>query len=218
MVETHSSPRKLVAVDIVDYSRLMGINEDHTIAVLQRFRRKIFYPLIEKHHGRLANAAGDSHLIEFPSAVDALQLAREFQSEVASRNSGVSDDLKVVYRMGVNLGDVCVDESDLLGDGVNMACRIESQAPPGGIYVSRSIRDQVRDRLDIDLVDHGEIQVKNIARPVSMFEARVSGFRRNGRTSSITSRGCWFGISCIGHDDFYRHRFDENFRTDTFTL
>ena len=168
-----SERRKLtaiVAADIAGYSRLMGIDEDHTITTLQFYRTEVFQPLISKHQGRLANTAGDSYLIEFPSATNAVQFALQVQRDISIRNEAVPDNLRIVYRLGINLGDVVSDGDDLLGDGVNIAARIEAQAEPGKICLSRSVRDQVRDRLDIELLDLGEIQVKNIARPVRIFQ------------------------------------------------
>lgn len=159
----------IVAADVAGYSRLMGADEEGTIAALSAHRQRVIEPKIAEFHGRIANTAGDSFLMEFPSAVDALRCAIQIQREIESRNHDVADDQRLVFRMGINVGDVVPQGEDLLGDGVNVAARLEGLAEPGGICISRSARDQVRDRMDINLEDLGEVEVKNIARPVRVF-------------------------------------------------
>jgi adenylate cyclase len=163
----------IVAADVAGYSRLMGADEEGTIAALRAHRAEVIEPKLAQYHGRIANTAGDSFLIEFPSAVDALRCAIEIQDGIAERNAGIPEDRQLVLRIGINVGDVVSQGDDLLGDGVNVAARLEGLADSGGICISRSARDQVRDRLDIALEDLGEVEVKNIARPVRVF--RVSG-------------------------------------------
>lgn len=151
----------------------MSANEDATIAQLRSHRTEVFEPGLAAFGGRIANTAGDSLLIEFPSAVDALRYSIDVQSQLAERNRSVDPQERLEFRIGVNVGDVVAEGGDLLGDGVNVASRIEALADPGGICLSRSARDQVRDRLDVALEDLGEIEVKNISRPVRVF--RVAG-------------------------------------------
>lgn len=166
----------IVAADVAGYSRLMGADEEGTIAALRAHRAELIEPKLVQYHGRIANTAGDSFLIEFPSAVDALRCAIEIQDGIAERNTDIPEDRQLVLRIGINVGDVVSQGDDLLGDGVNVAARLEGLAESGGICISRSARDQVRDRLDIALDDLGEVEVKNIARPVRVF--RVSGVGR----------------------------------------
>lgn len=163
----------IVAADVAGYSRLMGADEEGTIAALRGHRAAVIEPKLAEFHGRIANTAGDSFLIEFSSAVDALRCAIDIQAGIAARNADIPEDRRLVLRIGINVGDVVANGDDLLGDGVNVAARLEALADSGGICLSRSARDQVRDRLDIALEDLGEIEVKNIARPVRAF--RVAG-------------------------------------------
>lgn len=165
----------IVAADVAGYSRLIGADEERTIAALQRHRTKIIDPMLSQHNGRIANTAGDSLLIEFQSAVDAVRWSIGMQKAIAAENHAVPEDRRIRYRIGINVGDVVSHDDDLLGDGVNVAARLEALAEPGGICLSRSTRDQVRDRLDLDLHDLGEIEVKNIARPVRVFRVLSEG-------------------------------------------
>jgi TolB-like protein/Tfp pilus assembly protein PilF len=146
-----------------------------TLTGLSSHRNELIDPKINQHGGRIANTAGDSILAEFPSVVEALRCAIDIQRGIADRNSGVPQDRRIEFRMGINVGDVMAQKGDLLGDGVNIAARLEGLAEPGGICISRAVRDQVRDRMDIDLEDMGEVEVKNIARPVWVFRVRADG-------------------------------------------
>jgi adenylate cyclase len=163
----------IVAADVAGYSRLMGADEEGTIVALRAHRAQVIEPKLTQYHGRIANTAGDSFLIEFPSAVDALRCAIDIQAGIAERNTGIAEDRRLILRIGINVGDVVSNGDDLLGDGVNVAARLEGLAESGGICISRSARDQVRDRMDIALEDLGEVEVKNIVRPVRVF--RVGG-------------------------------------------
>jgi adenylate cyclase len=165
----------IIAADVAGYSRLMGADEEGTIAALRTHRQEVIEPKLVKYHGRIANTAGDSFLIEFPSAVNALRFAIEIQSEIAGRNCEVPKQQRLEFRIGINVGDVVTQGDDLLGDGVNVAARLEGLANPGGICISRTARDQVRDRMDIKLDDLGEIEVKNIVRPVRVFRVLGAG-------------------------------------------
>jgi TolB-like protein/class 3 adenylate cyclase len=165
----------ILAADIAGFSRLIGLDEEGTLAAQRSHRIEFINPLLEQHSGRVANTAGDSLLIEFSSAVEAVRCALAVQEGMEGRNASISEDLQIVYRVGINVGDVVAEGDDLLGDGVNVAARLEALAPPGGIILSRTVRDQVRDRLELDLADLGEISVKNIARPVRAFQVLKKG-------------------------------------------
>jgi len=159
----------IVAADVAAYSRLVSEDEDGTLEGLRAHRDDLIDPLIEDHDGRIANTAGDSLLIEFASAIEAVRCAIAIQHGMAGRNIAVPRDRQIRFRIGINVGDVLERDGDLLGEGVNVAARLESLAEPGEIYISLAARDQVRDRLSLDLEDLGEIRVKNIPRPVHVF-------------------------------------------------
>ena len=165
----------ILAADIVGFSRLIGADEEGTLNSLREMRVELIDPLIQQFHGRLANTAGDSLLIEFPSAVEAVRFSQSLHQGVASRNEGVGREAKIEYRIGINVGDVMTSGDDLLGDGVNVAARLEAMAPTGGTILSRTVRDQVRDRLELSLADLGEVTVKNIARPLRAFQIMRDG-------------------------------------------
>jgi adenylate cyclase len=164
----------ILAADVAGYSRLMAADEEGTLAALKRLRREVADPKIEQHRGRIVNTAGDGLLSEFASVVDAVRCAVEVQREMAARNTGVQAERRIDLRIGINLGDIMIDDNDIFGDGVNVAARLESLAEPGGICVSRVVRDQVRDKLAITFEDMGEQQVKNIARPVRAYRALLA--------------------------------------------
>jgi adenylate cyclase len=165
----------ILAADVAGYSRLMGIDEEGTLAALRTARRQVADPKIAEHHGRIVKTAGDSLLVEFASVVDAVRCAIELQREMAQRNASLPRERCIEFRVGINLGDVMVEDGDIFGDGVNVAARLEALAEPGGICVSRVVRDQVRDKLAVVFEDMGEQQVKNIARPVRAFRAMPGG-------------------------------------------
>ena len=167
----------IVAADVAGYSRLMGADEEGTLAVLRAHRYELIDPKIAEHGGRIANTAGDSILVEFPSVVEALRCAMDIQSAMSERNRETPEDRRIEFRIGMNVGDVMDQEGDLLGDGVNVAARLEGLAEPGGICISRTARDQVRDRMEIALEDLGEVEVKNIARPVRCFRVLLDETR-----------------------------------------
>jgi adenylate cyclase len=159
----------ILAADVVGYSQLMGADEEGTLAALKALRRELVDPIIAQHTGRIVKTMGDGILVEFPSPVEAVRCAVEIQQGAMRRTRGVAEDRRIIWRIGINLGDVIADERDLYGDGVNIAARLEGLAEPGGICVSRGVRDQVRDRIPVSFVDLGEQPVKNIARPVRCF-------------------------------------------------
>ncbi len=171
MAEEHVERRltAILAADVVGYSRLMGTDEEGTLAALKMLRREVADPKIKEHRGRIVHTTGDGLLGEFASVVDAVRCAVEVQREMAARNADVPAERRIDFRIGVNLGDIIIDENDIFGDGVNVAARLEALADPGGICVSRVVRDQVRDKLAISFEDMGEQRVKNIARPVRAY-------------------------------------------------
>jgi adenylate cyclase len=171
-----SQTRRLAAIlmaDVAGYSRLVGADEEGTLAALKTLWRDLAEPKIRRSHGRVVRTIGDGMLVEFASVVDAVRCAVEVQHEMGQRNAAVSGDRRIELRIGINLGDIIIDDDDIFGDGVNIAARLEALAEPGGICVSRVVRDQVRDRLPIAFEDQGEQQVKNIARPVRVFRVRL---------------------------------------------
>ncbi len=176
---TERTERKLAAIlaaDVAGYSRLVSRNEEATISALKTHRRDLIDPTIRSHRGRIANTAGDSLLVEFASAVDAVRCAVDIQFGMAQRNNNVPEDQRIVFRMGINVGDVIVQGQDLLGDGVNVAARLEQIAEPGGINLSRTVRDQIQDKLSFTFDALGEQFVKNIPRPVEVSRVRWEGY------------------------------------------
>src|SRR6516165_3802237 len=170
-----ASTRRLAAIlaaDVAGYSRLMGMDEEGTHERLKTHFRQLVEPKIEEHQGRVVKNTGDGLLAEFPSVVDAVRCAAEVQRGMIDREPMVSDERRIRFRIGVNLGDVIVEDGDIFGDGVNVAARLEALAEPGGICVSGTVRDPVRDRLPYALDDLGEQSVKNIARPVRVYALR----------------------------------------------
>lgn len=159
----------ILAADVVGYSRLMGLNEAETLVAVNRLREEIVNPAVAAHHGRIVKLMGDGFLIEFPSVVEAVRCALRVQEEQAHHNKDIDRESRVELRIGINVGDVIVQGDDIFGDGVNVAARLESLAQPGGVCVSRAVRDQMHGKLDIGLQDLGEIAVKNIAQPVHAF-------------------------------------------------
>src|SRR5712691_11228964 len=151
----------------------MGADEEGTLATLKAIRRELVDPRIIEHRGRIVKTTGDGLLVEFASVVDAVRCAVDVQREMAERNTGVSAETRIEFRVGINLGDIIIDGDDIFGDGVNIAARLETLAEPGGICVSRVVRDQVRDKLAFAFEDMGEQQVKNIARPVRAHRIRI---------------------------------------------
>jgi adenylate cyclase len=164
--------RRLAAIlcdDVVGYSRLMGADEEKTLAVLKGHRRELIDPLIDQHRGRIFKTTSDGMLIDFASVVDAVRCAVVVQQGMEDRNANLPESERIHFRVGINLGDVMVDEGDMFGDGVNVAVRIEALAAPGEICVSASVREQVGEKLPIRFADLGEHGVKNIARPVRVY-------------------------------------------------
>ena len=174
----------IIAADVVGYSRLMGGDEAGTLAALKTHRRELIDPKIAEHQGRIVKTTGDGLLIEFPSVVEAVQCAVEVQRAMQDRNLDVPADHRIEFRVGINLGDIIIDGDDIFGDGVNVAARLESIAEPGGICISSSAYDQVRDKLELRFIDLGEQTLKNIARPTRAYAVVRDGPGERG--SSIT--------------------------------
>jgi adenylate cyclase len=172
MTDARPVERRLAAImaaDVLGYSRLMGADEIGTLRALQAHRRELIDPNIAAHRGRIVKTTGDGILVEFPSAVEAVACAIAVQRDIASRNAVVAEDKRLTFRVGINIGDIISEAGDIFGDGVNVAARLESLCEPGGLCISRAVRDQVRDKLPIIFDDLGEQLVKNIARPVRVF-------------------------------------------------
>ena len=168
--------RRLAAVlafDMVGYSRLIGVNEQGTLAAFRRHRSDILNPKAAQYHGRIVKLTGDGALMEFASVVDSVCFAVEVQSALRHEVSGVPEDRQFRYRIGVNIGDIILDEGDIYGDGVNVAARLQELADPGGICVSGTAFDQIKGKLDLTFEHLGEKQVKNIAEPVSVYRVRL---------------------------------------------
>jgi adenylate cyclase len=162
----------ILAADVAGYSRLMGADEEGTHERLKAHLGELVDPKIKEHRGRIVKNSGDGFLAEFQSLVDAVRCAVEVQRGMGERNATTPPEKRIEFRVGINLGDVIVENDDIFGDGVNVAARLEALAQPGGICISRVVRDQVRDKLDYTFEDLGERQVKNIARPVRVYRVR----------------------------------------------
>jgi TolB-like protein/Tfp pilus assembly protein PilF len=159
----------ILAADVVGYSRLVGMDEEGTIARLKALREELIDPSFAKHRGRIVKTMGDGILVEFPSVVDAVRNAVEVQRAMAERNADEPEDQRIEFRVGVNLGDIIIDGDDILGDGVNIAARLEGLAKPGSICISGDVFRQVEGKLDLGFEDLGEQRVKNIAQPVRTY-------------------------------------------------
>src|SRR6478752_438451 len=172
-----SETRKLAAIlvsDVVGYSRLAGADEDRALARLRAVRSDLIDPIIAVHHGRIVKRTGDGAIVEFRSVVDAVRCATEVQQGMIDRNAGVPAERRIEFRIGIHLGDV-VEESDgdLMGDGVNIASRLEGVAAPGTICLSEDAYRQVKARLDLSVSDLGNTQLKNIAEPIRIYSLQV---------------------------------------------
>jgi len=174
MAETRVQRRlaAILAADVAGFSRLMGADEEGTLAALTAHLTELIEPCIAEHRGRVVKTAGDGLLAEFASVVDAVRCAVAFQDGMAARNADVSVERCIAFRIGINLGDVIVQDKDVFGDGVNVAARLEGLAAPGSIVVSGKVQDEVQDKVDISFTDLGPQKVKNIARPVPAFAAQ----------------------------------------------
>jgi TolB-like protein/Flp pilus assembly protein TadD len=168
----------ILAVDVAGYSRLMGADEEGTHERLKAHFAELVHPKVAEHRGRVVKNTGDGLLSEFPSVVDAVRCALEVQREMIARNAATPAGHRIEFRMGINVGDIIIEASDIFGDGVNIAARLEALAEPGGICLSAAAHEQVRDRLDLAFDDLGEQQVKNIARPVRTYRVALGASSR----------------------------------------
>ena len=181
--------RRLAAIlvaDVVGYSRLLRADEAGTLAALQTTRKEILEPLIDKHRGRLVKLMGDGALVEFGSAVSAVQCAVELQEAMEAANEGLPEDRRLMLRIGLDLGDVVVVDGDLYGDGVNVAARLEALADPGTIILSQAVLDQVRSKIAFEFEDLGEQRLKNVPEPIRVHRA----FTRHARERRAPPHRC----------------------------
>jgi adenylate cyclase len=165
----------ILAADVAGYSRLMGVDDEGTLAALRAHRQDLLDPKIAEHRGRIVKTTGDGILVEFASIVDAARCAIDIQRGMSARNASVPHDKRIDFRVGINVGDVIIEGGDIFGDGVNIAARLEAIAEPGGICLSGQAQENIRDKFDIEFEDAGEHQLKNIARPVRVYRVRVRG-------------------------------------------
>lgn len=201
----------ILAADVVGYTRLMGEDEPGTLAGLKLHRTELIEPKAAQYNGRTIKLMGDGALMEFPSVVEAVSFAVEVQFGMRARNAGLPEGRRIVLRIGINIGDVIVEKDNIYGDGVNLAARLEQLAEPGGICVNRAVRNQVRDKVRLAFEDRGEIDVKNVARPVRVFavslneaaEALVTPVERraapkSGRWRPALAAGLAICLDCCG--------------------
>jgi TolB-like protein/class 3 adenylate cyclase len=213
----HEEPRlaAIVQADVVGYSRLIGLDEEGTLARLRAHRDEAIDQMISDHDGRIVKTMGDGLLLAFNSVVNAVRCAIAIQAVMAVRNAGLSEVEKLQFRIGVHVGDVVVDGDDIYGDGVNVAARLEALAEPGGICLSRAARDQVLDRIAAPLEDRGEIRVKNIAQPIQVFLiapenkpapkglARIPRLHRHGIAAVIAAAVVFYSYDIWYGDNFH---------------
>jgi adenylate cyclase len=167
-----SQTRRLAAIlaaDVAGYSRLIGADEEGTLERLKALRRELLDPKIADHRGRLVKTTGDGLLVEFGSVVDALRCAVDVQREMTGRNAETPSDNRIEFRIGINMGDIVVEDGDIFGDGVNVAARLEGLAAPGGICVSARVQEDAAGKIDLAFEDMGEQALKNIIRPVRAY-------------------------------------------------
>src|SRR5215813_179403 len=173
----------ILAADVAGYSRLMGTDEEATLARLKAHRRELIDPKIAEYRGRIVKTTGDGLLAEFASVVDALRCAVEIQRGMLGCNADVPQGKRIEFRVGINVGDIIIDGGDIYGDGVNVAARLEGLAEPGGICVSGRVQEDTRGKLDVAFKDAGEQQLKNIAWPVRVYRVQFSGQAAMARPS-----------------------------------
>jgi adenylate cyclase len=189
MEREHRRLAAIMSIDVAGYSALMGSDEVGTLAALKAHRAELVDPCIGDHGGRIVKTTGDGLLVEFASVVDALQCAITVQRRMAERNSMVPLDRRIVFRIGVNVGDIIIDGDDIFGDGVNIAARLEAIADPGGICVSGTVRDQVARKLGLPFDDLGPQKLKNIAEPVRVYRVGLDAPLAGSDSNHIRAGG-----------------------------
>ena len=189
----------ILAADVVGYSRLMQLDEFGTLAALKAQRSEVLQPVVSKHRGRIVKVMGDGVLIEFPSAVDAVECAVRLQEAMDTANSPLPKDKRIVLRIGINLGDVMVEGTDLYGDGVNVAARLEALSEPGSVFVSQTVFSHVKGKTKLTFEDLGERGLKNMAEPVHVY--RVSSANAHLGSSSLEKTS----TPSIAVLSFYKH-------------
>lgn len=211
MSEQHVDRRlaAILAADVAGYSRLTGADEEGTIARLRMLRKDVVDPAIATHHGHMVKTTGDGMLVEFASVVDAVRCAVELQRQMIDRNAGMTPDKKISFRVGINLGDVVVEsDGDLMGDGVNVAARLENIAPPGSICLSRAAYDQVKGKIAVAMHDWGKRRLKNIAEPVQVFivdpaSPRLPSLAKSSARSMTVAAAAVLAFAAIGGGTWY---------------
>src|SRR5665213_1127135 len=173
----------ILAADVAGYSRLMGVDEEGTLTALKACRRELVDPKIAEHRGRIVKTTGDGALVEFGSAVDAVRCAMEIQRALTERNAAIPEDRRIEFRIGINVGDIIIDEGDIYGDGVNIAARVETLASPGAICISDNAYQQIKGKLAADVSDMGEQQLKNITELVRVYRVQLSGAAMTARAA-----------------------------------
>ena len=190
----------ILAADVAGYSRLMGMDEEGTLAQLKRHRKTLVDPKIEEHRGRIVKTTGDGMLVEFASVVDAVRCAVEVQRGMSERNAGASVEKRIEFRVGINLGDIIIDDDDIYGDGVNIAARLESIAEPGGICISRQARDHLLEKLSFTCEKLGLRNLKNIAKPVEVYSVNFGAVSMTQEIKYCrASDGVRLAYATVGH-------------------
>jgi adenylate cyclase len=186
--QVHRRLAAILAGDIAGYSRLMGTDEEGTLRDLKGHRKALVDPKIVEHRGRIVKTTGDGMLVEFVSVVDAVRCAVDIQRGMAERNADVPANRRIQFRIGINVGDIIVEDGDILGDGVNVASRLEGLAEPGGICVARNVHNQIKAKLALPFEAMGQHRVKNMAEPVEVWRVALDepapGTRKRRRSRS----------------------------------
>jgi TolB-like protein/class 3 adenylate cyclase len=186
--------RKLAAIlaaDVVGYSRLMGEDETGTLTALKGLRSELIDPIIAEHKGRIVKLMGDGALVEFASVVDAVECAVSIQRNMVGRTADIPDSKRITFRIGVNVGDVIIDGDDIYGDGINVAARLEGIADPGGVCISGTVFDQIRNKVDLSFEDLGPQEVKNIAEPIRAYRVQMNSKHPMTAPPGETQRSRW---------------------------
>src|SRR6266446_3251124 len=189
VVSSERVERRLTAVlaaDVAGYSRLMGADEEGTLARLKAIRKSLVDPIIAARRGRIVKTTGDGMLVEFSSAVDAVRGAVEVQSGMAEQNASPPLDVRIEFRIGIHVGDIIIDDNDIFGDGVNVAARVENECEPGGVCVSGNAFEQIRGKTNFTFDDLGEKKLKNIERPVRLYAVRGATLAATTTTAAIS--------------------------------